>query len=263
MVIVLNIIRFIVLVLVTYFTCQIITDNKKRISYIGVLLICFSSTIIEYINSGLIDIVIFGELIFISINTILKKRKCAFIGLLIVCIFGLLLSGYEIYKYNSVTNIYAAMSIYPIGLLIGIFYIFKEETKHSKFMIPTVLISFLELILIIANINIVFLPKYILIFAFNLLQNYMIVYIFSQIEEKLFSLTSSAYITLLALLVYMFVPVVPGTTKITLNLSYVIFVLKTYIILNYSDKRFWRLASWVFTVICLFDFASCLIVNFM
>ena len=118
-------------------------------------------------------------------------------------------------------------------------------------------------ILIIANINIVFLPKYILIFAFNLLQNYMIVYIFSQIEEKLFSLTSSAYITLLALLVYMFVPVVPGTTKITLNLSYVIFVLKTYIILNYSDKRFWRLASWVFTVICLFDFASCLIVNFM
>ena len=75
MVIVSDIIKFIVLILITFFSCQVITNGKKRISYIGTLLICFSSAVIEYINSGLIETIVSGELIFLSISKILENSK--------------------------------------------------------------------------------------------------------------------------------------------------------------------------------------------
>ena len=128
---------------------------------------------------------------------------------------------------------------------------------------PSVLVSILELILLVSNKEISFLPNYILVLGFNLLQVYMIVYIFSRIEERLFSLTKSAYIALMGLVLFMFMPVPSGLSRIVLDASYIIFVLEAYILLNYSDKRFWRLASWVFTVICFVEFVGYLIVNFM
>jgi len=75
MIIALDIIKFIVLILITFFTCQIVTKNNKRISYIGTLLICFSTAVVEYINSGLVGCLIFGQLILISFNKLLNKEK--------------------------------------------------------------------------------------------------------------------------------------------------------------------------------------------
>lgn len=72
MAIFIDVLKFLILVLITFFTCQIITDGKKRISYIGTLLICFSSAIIEYIDSGLVEAIVSGELIFLAINQLLK-----------------------------------------------------------------------------------------------------------------------------------------------------------------------------------------------
>ena len=72
MAIFIDVLKFLILILITFFTCQIITDGKKRISYIGTLLICFSSAIIEYINSGLVEAIASGELIFLAINQLLK-----------------------------------------------------------------------------------------------------------------------------------------------------------------------------------------------
>ena len=70
-----DVLKFLVLILITFFTCQIITDGKKRISYIGTLLICFSSAIIEYIDSGLVEAIISGELILMAINHLLKDSR--------------------------------------------------------------------------------------------------------------------------------------------------------------------------------------------
>ena len=75
MIIGVNILKFIVLVLITFFTCQIVTNQKKRISYIGTLLICFSSAIIEYMDFGLIEAIVSGELIFFSVCKILEDSK--------------------------------------------------------------------------------------------------------------------------------------------------------------------------------------------
>ena len=127
----------------------------------------------------------------------------------------------------------------------------------------TVIISILELLLLISNINIAFLPKYILVLGFNLIQIFMIIYIFSRVEDKLFSLTKSAYISIIGLVIMMFLPKPTGLNRSFTDLSYIIFVLESYIILNYSDRRFWRLASWVFTIICLFEFIGYSIVKFV
>lgn len=75
MIVLLDIVKFIILILITFFSCQIITDGKKRISYIGTLLICFSSAIIEYINLGLVEAIIFGELIFWAFENLLTNIK--------------------------------------------------------------------------------------------------------------------------------------------------------------------------------------------
>ena len=75
MIIFIDIVKFILLILSTFFSCQIIANGNKRISYIGTILICFSMAIFEYINSGLLEAIFFGELIFISIDRLLEKSK--------------------------------------------------------------------------------------------------------------------------------------------------------------------------------------------
>ena len=75
MIIAIDIIKFILLVFGSFFTCQVITNKNKRISYIGTLLICFSTAVLEYINNGIVESIFFGELIFISIDRLLLKEK--------------------------------------------------------------------------------------------------------------------------------------------------------------------------------------------
>lgn len=53
-----DILKFVVLVLITFFSCEVITGGKKRISYIGTLLICFSSGITGYMDAGLVEALI-------------------------------------------------------------------------------------------------------------------------------------------------------------------------------------------------------------
>jgi len=370
MVIVNDILKFIVLVLITFFICQVITDGKKRISYIGTLLICFSTAVVEYINSGLVEALVTGELILLSIHNLLynsskirylyaiaipagiagflllsnisfqisigivililiiwelleargsnttvaeetkkgkknkrnnteekkkiplsKKEKWILIlGIMIALILGAAFYDYEPvqaiesqsgtnYLMNYLYDEYIVfdrnigygqnsclagfMSMFPMAIVIGVWYIFKEETKHLKFVVPTVIVSFLELILIVLNKPIAFLPNYILVLGFNLLQVYMLLYIFARVEEKLFGLIKSGYVALAGLVLYWFIPRPSNLAWYFVNFTYLFYTLEAYIVLNYSDRRFWRLASWVFTVICLFDFVTYSIVKFV
>lgn len=166
-------------------------------------------------------------------------------------------------KYEDYSCLATFISVFPIGLFIGIWYIFKEENKHLSFIVPTVIVSIIELILIVSNIAIEFLPNYLIVLGFNLLQIYMIIYIFSRVEVKLFSLVKSAYIALIFSAVFLFMPKPLELSTIISDIAYMIFVLEAYLLLNYSDRRIWRLASWVFTLICLFEFIGYGIVKFV
>lgn len=79
MIIFIDILKFVLLVVMSYFTCQIITNGKKRISYIGTILICFSTAVLEYINYGLVEAIFFGEMIFALIDRLLLKDKYSYI----------------------------------------------------------------------------------------------------------------------------------------------------------------------------------------
>ena len=48
------------------------------------------------------------------------------------------------------------ISIFPFALLIGIYYIFKEDNKHFNFFSLTTLVSILELIILLVNVNLDF-----------------------------------------------------------------------------------------------------------
>ena len=84
MIIFIDIIRFILLIIMTWFTVQIITNSKKRISFIGTVLICFSIAVLQYINSGLPEAIFFGELIFVSIDRLLRSPKLKYLFAILI-----------------------------------------------------------------------------------------------------------------------------------------------------------------------------------
>ena len=348
MIIVANIIKFIILCIVTFFMCKIISKNNKRISYIGTILICFSTAVIEYINSGLVESLIFGELLVIALNNLLENKKYKYLWSLLIplCIVGFMLlsnASFQIsigisifticlciilkhffkknnteksnigkenkidkgiwcvtligtviaiiivlcfYNYKNVDSIetkngacyimnytYSVMtpfnknikfddsralatftSVFPVGLFIAICYIFKNDEKHSEFLMPTVIVSIIEILLLLSNKIYFGVPNYILSIGFALLQIYMIVYIFANIEEKLFDLKKSSYIAILGVIVVLLMPFPAPISNINNRvIPYAIFVTECFMLLNYTDKRFWRLASWLFTLICVFE----------
>ena len=82
--IVLDIVKFILLIFGSFFACQVITNKNKRISYIGTILICFSTAVLEYINNGLVEAIFFGEIIFISIDKLLLKEKYKYLYVILI-----------------------------------------------------------------------------------------------------------------------------------------------------------------------------------
>lgn len=71
----LYIIKFIILVISTFFVSEIITNKKKGISILGTVLICFSTAVVEYIDKGLIEALVFGEGSIIFLNEFLNREK--------------------------------------------------------------------------------------------------------------------------------------------------------------------------------------------
>lgn len=210
--------------------------------------------IIIILAIGILISIIFG-IVFYKYNPVKSVKNIAGINYLTNY-------TYDIFVKNS-PYLHTFISIFPIGLFIGIYYIFKEETKHFNFFSITVLVSILELIVLLLNLKIVFLPNYILALGFNLLQIFITIYIFSNLEERFFSLVKASYISLIGLVLLMFMPFDKSLNQTCKDLAYITFVLESFIVLNYSDKRFWRLGSWVFSIICFAETIGYLIVNFV
>lgn len=79
MIVVVDILKFILFVVITFLSCEIITNHQKRISYIGTLLICFSSGIVQYINSGLLEAILACEFVLIAIDKLLENTQFKFL----------------------------------------------------------------------------------------------------------------------------------------------------------------------------------------
>lgn len=176
---------------------------------------------------------------------------------------GIILILCEIFEFliGNRLKINQVFFVFPIGVVIGIFSIFKEDVEHLKFFAPTVIISFLLLILSFWNLPIPSIVKDILILVFNLLQVVMILYTFSKVKEKYFNLKTASFVPIIGLAILMLIPI-KSSLIILQRIYFMIFVLKAYIVLNYSDRRFLRLGSWVFTLVCILELVE-VIVNFV
>ena len=92
-----NVIKFISLVIITFLMCRIITNKRNGIAVLGTLLICFSTAVLEYIEMGLIEALLFGQGIVILINGFLnnktKARYFALLGIILGVVGFLLFSN--------------------------------------------------------------------------------------------------------------------------------------------------------------------------
>lgn len=345
--IVIDIIKILILAIVTYLFVAIISNDNKRINIMGAIMLSCSSAVFGFCKLGIVEILISGQLILICLNRIfsnnskksiyifglfgsilgygllssvsfqiamafvivplaiwiiLKNRSsieisknqiiltvCAIFLAIILCmvtyelkplnavenenglvylmsyVYSPMIPFNEEIKFidsNAVTNIF---SIFPVVLIFAIYYAYKHE-KHMEFLAPTIISSILGIISISGS-KLIFenlVPNYIIAFGVELLQLYMMLYIFSNIEEKVSNLMKSAYISL-ATIVFVFIIKFPECIS-DLNQKYiptVIIVMESFILINFSDKRFVKLASIVFPAIVLFESIGRLIVNFM
>lgn len=167
-------------------------------------------------------------------------------------------------KFENSSCLATMISVFPIVLIISIVYIFKYEDKHTEFFMPTLLISLILLVLLVMGKISWLVPNYIMSISVALIQIYMMIYIFANAQERIASLTRAAYVSLAGIIFILLLPFPETISSIKgRELPYLIFVLESYIVLNYTDKRFWRVASWIFPFITLFETIGYLIVNFM
>lgn len=91
---VVNIVKFIDLVMITFLMCRIITNKRNGLALLGTLLICFSTAVLEYIEMGLLEALLFGQGFIILINGFLNnkgKGKILALPGMVIAIIGFLL----------------------------------------------------------------------------------------------------------------------------------------------------------------------------
>ena len=143
----------------------------------------------------------------------------------------------------SVANI---ISIYPIPMIIGIYYLYKEE-KHVSFLLPISIVAVLETVFCVSGLpqilsNITLL-KYTtiqrIVPAIGFANFYILLYILANIDEEIVSMKISIRISLLAMCIVAFIPLpVEFSTKGYLLLISGTLCLLSFLFLNSSDKRY-------------------------
>ena len=122
---VINIVKFIALVLITFFMCRIIANKRKSIAVLGTLLICFSTAVIEYIDSGLIEALLFGQAIVILINEFFKtEAKTKYLALIGI--------GLGIVGFLLLSNVTWQISIGTVLMALLIWIFIKNKDKLNK-----------------------------------------------------------------------------------------------------------------------------------
>ena len=132
---VINIVKFIALVLITFFMCRIIANKRKSIAVLGTLLICFSTAVIEYIDSGLIEALLFGQAIVILINEFFKtEAKTKYLALIGI--------GLGIVGFLLLSNVTWQISIGTVLMALLIWIFIKNKDKLNKKNIFLLVVNF-------------------------------------------------------------------------------------------------------------------------
>lgn len=123
---IIEIVKYIVFIITTFFFMQVITDKDKKVSIVGTLLVCASS-IIAY--RGVINAILCGEAIVISVNQFITNKK-SIIKMLCICVIGLAIGFYH----NGLHYEWMGLEILvaPIYIAIIVWTIWKNK-KDFKF----------------------------------------------------------------------------------------------------------------------------------
>lgn len=144
-----NIVKFIVLVIITFLMCRIITNKRNGLAILGTLLICFSTAILEYMNAQLLEALIFGQGIVILINEFLHNKTIT--RYLALAGVTLCTSGFLI-----LSNISWQISIGTVLLSLIVWFLIKNRKEIKVIDVVDLVIS-----IIIAAIVSIFFYKYI------------------------------------------------------------------------------------------------------
>ena len=168
---------------------------------------------------------------------------------------------------------YTIVSVFPIPLIIGLWYLYKNN-KHYEFMFPVIISIVITTILAVMGNRMPHIVNMFLgaelvslssiIFATGLLGLYMIFYLMSNSDEKLFSLKQAIWITMACLI---FSAIVPLPTAIAdrnwRTLFTVPYVILTFLMLNYNkDKKYQRWFVWSLAIITILETSVYLISGF-
>lgn len=105
--------------------CMILTKKNKGISLFGAIIILFSSTIQWWLSTGVVDLIVFSQMIIVNLNWYMYCNK--WYAKILFCI-GIIIGGTGFFF-----NLYPPLQI-PLGImtLIFIFYIFKSNDNYKK-----------------------------------------------------------------------------------------------------------------------------------
>lgn len=141
------------------------------------------------------------------------------------------------------------MSFFPVPLIMGLVYLYKKE-KHGEFILPLLVAIVLETVWCMSGMPAI-LAKFTMLnvvpvercaVAVGLASIYLYIYMFANVEEKIFKQTHSGYIVL-AILIALFFIDVPTVlnTKGNLYIFVMIEALGGFLLLNIGDKNYQKL----------------------
>lgn len=104
---------------------MILTNNNRRISLFGAFIILFSSSIQWWLSTGVVDLLVFSQIIIVCLSWYMKSTN---ILSKVLCSLGIIIGGA-----GFIFNLYPPLQL-PLGVmtLIFIFYILTENKNYKK-----------------------------------------------------------------------------------------------------------------------------------
>ena len=217
---------------------NILKNNKNKIL---LLIFTFIISVLSAIIAGIFSY---------NNNEIIYNAKFGISGLFSYLYNPLL--PFNDFKFKQLLGSF--ISGFPIPIVIGLCYLYKNN-KHADFLLPIIVVTVLETIFCISGLTEVIekitmfygIEDLMVMPAVNLANVFIIFYIISNIDEQLFKMKHAIRITLIMVCVLAFLkyPNVFSTNKIFLYLFAVEITALTYMMLNYSDKRYQKVLMFI------------------
>lgn len=161
-------------------------------------------------------------------------------------------------------SVASIISIFPVPMLMAIYYMYKKE-KNISFLMPITIVAVLETIFCISGfpeiISKITLFKYVIVerasVAVGIANFYILIYMLANIQDTLLSMKVMIRGTIILMCTLVFVPFpTEMSSKLYLSLFAGILCLLTFLFLNNGDKRY-RNVLMVFMIVLTITGAIC------